>query len=129
DRYPGREHELPGQAPDLAPADNALTLHRVLGGYRLRHVEARLLDCPLEVLSRRRPGDVIHRDGLGRLVRRRAEDSLEPAERLLAGCDAGRVVQLLDAEADAGLAAIVSRRADRPDQLGDVGLRVVVAHG
>src|SRR2546428_121935 len=123
------EDELPGERPDLLRARQTLPLERILGRDRGRDLEARLLHGALQLLARRHARHVVHRDRLGRLVGDGANHALGAGQRLLERQHARRVVELLHGEGDAGLAAVVARRADGLDQLRDVRLAVVVVDG
>ena len=120
------EGEFSGERADLCAPRDTLPLERVLGGDRCRDREARRHDGPRQVVGARRARDVVDRDRLGGLVRRRPDDARHTSQRPLERLDAGRVVQVDDAERDARFAAVVAGLAHRPDQLADAGLGVVV---
>ena len=128
-RDDGRNRELPGQLADLACPRDALALDRVLGGDRRRDAEAGGLDRALQRLGGGDARHVLHRDGLGGLIRRDLQHAGDAGQLLLQRRDAGRVMQVGDAEGDGRLAAVVPGGAHGLHELGDVGLRVVVIHG
>ncbi len=129
DRHGRRQREFPRERADLALARQSLPLEGILGRNRRRDPETRLLHGLLERLRGGGAGDIVHRDGLGRLVGGGADNARHAPQRLLQRRDARRVVQLLDGERHSGPAAVVARRAHGLDQLGDVRLRFVIVHG
>ena len=121
--------ELPGERPDFPRARQALPLERILGRDRGRDLEACLRHRALQLLAHRHARHVVHGDRLGRLVSGGANHAVDARQRLLERQHARRVVELLHREGDAGLAAVVARRADGLDQLRDMGLAIVVVDG
>ena len=125
-RDDGGDHELPGEGADFAAARDPFALERIFRGNRRRNLEARRTDRLLEIFRTHDAGDVVDGRGFRRLVGDRANDAVDPGERPFERRDARGIVQIDDAERDAGLAAVVARIAHRLDELCDIGLAGVV---
>ena len=127
-RHDDREAEFPGERANLTRSHEPFALERILGRDWLGDLEPGSFDGALQRFGGRRARDVVDRGGLGRLIGDGADHAGHGAQRVLERCHTGCVVQLLDCEHHARLAAVVAGGANRVDQLGNVRLRVVVIH-